>query len=132
MILVELDTGDQRVFASPGELADAIKRGEVSPSARIYHRAAAQWLPITVHPHFRENAAQRWSAPLPPLARTRWTFFSTDSPEPPALESPAASQPRRANDPSAAASPPTDRHGTSGWRSALGRAMRHIRPGGKS
>jgi len=132
MILVELDTGDQRVFASPGELADAIKRGEVSPSARIYHRASAQWLPITVHPHFRETAAQRWSAPLPPLARTRWTFFSAEAPEPPAPESPSAGKAGGANAPPAASSPSQNSSRTSGWRSALGRAMRHIRPGGKS
>lgn len=132
MILVELDTGDQRVFASPGELADAIKRGEVSPSARIYHRAAAQWLPITVHPHFRETATQRWSAPLPPLARTRWTFFSTDSAELPAPESASAGKAGGANAPADPSSPSQDSSRTSGWRSALGRAMRHIRPGRKS
>ena len=91
MILVELDGGSRRQFTSPAELAEAVGRGEIGPSARIYHQLRDQWLPITHHPEFQ----RRWGAgnvPLPPLERTRWTFFSVDPDE---AHRPATEQLRR-------------------------------------
>ena len=125
MILVQGPSGDQRQFRSSRELTEAIRRGELAPEARIYHRIAARWLPITVHPAFRRQITERLAERLPPLARTMWTFFAIDSPE----QSPqdqAALQP---------AGPPTNGHHpeekpTSAWRRVLGRAIR-LNRGGK-
>jgi hypothetical protein len=88
MILVELETGSQRLFGSQEELAAAIHRGELGAASRIYHRASGQWLPITVHPEFRRVAARLPELPLPPLARKHWTFFTVE--QRPDGESPGA------------------------------------------
>jgi hypothetical protein len=53
MYRIELSPGDVTVFRSIEELAVAIKRGVITPSARIYHSTSGNWLPIGVHPHYR-------------------------------------------------------------------------------
>jgi len=53
MYRIELSPGEETVFRSIEELAVAIKRGVVSPRARIYHNASSKWLPIQFHPHYK-------------------------------------------------------------------------------
>jgi hypothetical protein len=53
MYRIELSPGEETVFRSIEELAVAIKRGVVTPRARIFHSASRQWLPIQVHPHYK-------------------------------------------------------------------------------
>jgi hypothetical protein len=53
MYRIELSPGDETVFRSIEELAVAIKRGVVTPRARIYHNASSKWLPIQFHPHYK-------------------------------------------------------------------------------
>lgn len=53
MYRIELSPGEEAVFRSIEELAVAIKRGVVTPRARIYHNASAKWLPIQFHPHYK-------------------------------------------------------------------------------
>jgi hypothetical protein len=53
MYRIELSPGEETVFRSIEELAVAIKRGIVTPRARIYHNASNKWLPIQFHPHYR-------------------------------------------------------------------------------
>lgn len=53
MYRIELSPGEETVFRSIEELAVAIKRGIVTPRARIYHNASSKWLPIQFHPHYR-------------------------------------------------------------------------------
>jgi hypothetical protein len=53
MYRIELSPGDVTVFRSIEELAVAIKRGVITPSARIYHNTSGNWLPIGVHPHYK-------------------------------------------------------------------------------
>jgi hypothetical protein len=65
MILVEVPPGAQRLFSTFEELAAAIRRGELGPEARIYHRASAQWLSITVHPEFRRLSGATPDAATP-------------------------------------------------------------------
>ena len=53
MYRIELSPGEETVFRSIEELAVAIKRGVVSPRARIYHNSSNKWLPIQFHPHYK-------------------------------------------------------------------------------
>jgi hypothetical protein len=53
MYRIELSPGEETVFRSIEELAVAIKRGVVTPRARIYHNASQKWLPIQFHPHYK-------------------------------------------------------------------------------
>jgi hypothetical protein len=123
MILIELDTGNEELFKSSEELAAAIRRGTIGPKSRIYHRNSARWLPITVHPEYRKAAAERRSEPLPPLKRKHWTFLATDAQEEEVMaDSPAAS----------AAGPEAGEvsvnSARAGWRGAIGKAFRSLRP----
>ena len=129
MILVELEHGARRQFGSPAELAEAIARGELGPGARIYHRLRDQWLPITQHPEFqrRRTAVER---PLPPLERTRWTFFSVDPGEAHRLATEELRRPG-SDAPAKAESRAAVEAYTPAWRRAVGRAMRRLRPGQK-
>jgi hypothetical protein len=78
MYLVEIETGREEVFQSVESLASAIRRGEVGPRSRIFHRASSTWVSITVHPEYRKAAADRAGEPLPPLARKQWTFYAVE------------------------------------------------------
>jgi len=53
MYRIELSPGEETVFRSIEELAVAIKRGVVTPRARIFHSAGNKWLPIQFHPHYK-------------------------------------------------------------------------------
>jgi hypothetical protein len=64
MYRIELSPGEETVFRSIEELAVAIKRGVVTPRARIYHNASQKWLPIQFHPHYKAAL----SMPLTPAA----------------------------------------------------------------
>lgn len=78
MFLVEIEAGREALYDSVNALGEAIRRGEVGPRARIFHRASSSWISITLHPEFKKAAAARDSEPLPPLARTQWTFFGAE------------------------------------------------------
>jgi len=53
MYRIELSRGEETVFRSIEELAVAVKRGVVTPRARIFHSASNRWLPIQFHPHYK-------------------------------------------------------------------------------
>jgi hypothetical protein len=53
MYRIELSPGEETVFRSIEELAVAIKRGVITPRARIWHNASSKWLPIGFHPHYK-------------------------------------------------------------------------------
>jgi hypothetical protein len=53
MYRIELSPGEETVFRSIEELAVAVKRGVVTPRARIFHSASNRWLPIQFHPHYK-------------------------------------------------------------------------------
>jgi hypothetical protein len=78
MYLVEIEAGREALYDSVNALAEAIRRGEVGPRSRIFHRASSSWISITLHPEFKKAAAARDSEPLPPLARKQWTFFGAE------------------------------------------------------
>lgn len=130
MILVEIEAGVRKQFASPSELADAISQGAVGRNARIYHHLRQQWLPITEHPEFQRRWSGAAERPLPPLERTRWTFFSV---EPHEAGRPATAEMRRpgeiepeAGSRATSAGPATP--AAPAWRRALRIAMGRLRP----
>ena len=125
MYLVEIESGREALYDSVHALAAAIRRGEVGPESRIFHRTSSRWISITPHPVFKKAAAARASQPLPPLARSQWTFFGTEPigrefDEPPVTD-------RNAAETTAAPSASPGR-----LRSLLGRAFRNLSPAGKT
>ena len=88
MYRIELSPGEETVFRSIEELAVAIKRGVVTPRARIYHNASSKWLPIQFHPHYKAavsmpltQAALVAGPPVKPLATL--SLDQPQDPEPP-------------------------------------------------
>src|SRR4051794_22059376 len=95
MYRIELSPGEETVFRSIEELAVAIKRGVVTPRARIYHNASKQWLPIQFHPHYKAavsmqitQAALVAGPPVKPLSSL--TLEQPEDPEPPVRMAPPA------------------------------------------
>jgi hypothetical protein len=118
MYLVELEAGREELYPSVDALATAIRRGEVGPKARIYHRASSSWVSITVHPEYKKAAAAHATEPLPPLARHHWTFFGIvqhgrEYDEPTAQNGSPPAPPAPESSPS-----------RPGWRGILGRVFR--------
>lgn len=129
MILIELETGAERIFGSPSELAEAIRDGVVGAGARIYHRATEQWLPISVHPAFRNRGAAP-HRPLPPLARRRWTFFDAQHDAADARSASEAAEPNASVPVNAEADQASSDGGR--LRRAWRTATRYFRPTGPS
>jgi hypothetical protein len=95
MYRIELSPGEETVFRSIEELAVAIKRGVVTPRARIYHNASNKWLPIQFHPHYKvavsmplTQAALVAGPPVKPLATL--SLDQPQDPEPPVPIAPPA------------------------------------------
>ena len=53
MYLVELKPGKEELYRTGDELALAIRDGDVDARSRIYHRATAKWISITLHPQYK-------------------------------------------------------------------------------
>lgn len=124
MILIELAPGVRREFGTVDELVLAISRGELPSNSRVYHGKAEQWLPITAHPAFRRQARRHWDEPLPPLQRTRWTFFDA-SEELSATSRAADGQPGSTQNGGARASETTESEPAS--TGVVGKALRFLR-----
>src|SRR3954470_1095074 len=92
MYRIELSPGEETVFRSIEELAVAIKRGVVTPRARIYHNASNKWLPIQFHPHYKTAVSMPLSQsalvagpPVKPVVSLNLeAAVPTDPPLPPA------------------------------------------------
>ena len=81
MFVVEPGQGKQVGYASARELGAAIRRGELGPGARIYHRSTDRWLPITVHPEYRRAASEWERRGAMELEGRQWTFLSGEQGE---------------------------------------------------
>ncbi|MDQ3224003.1 MAG: hypothetical protein M3Q75_11125 [Gemmatimonadota bacterium] len=53
MYLVELKPGKEELYRTGDDLALAIRDGDVDARSRIYHRATAKWISITLHPQYK-------------------------------------------------------------------------------
>jgi hypothetical protein len=71
MYLVELRPGKEELYRSSDELALAIRNGDVDARSRVYHRATAKWISITLHPQYKAivAAAKEEPAAARPLRR---------------------------------------------------------------
>jgi len=70
MYLVELRPGKEELYRSSDELALAIRNGDVDARSRVYHRATAKWISITLHPQYKAIvAAARDESSSRPLRR---------------------------------------------------------------
>jgi hypothetical protein len=113
MYLVELKPGMETIYSSVAELTEAVRRGEVTEAAKVFHRARSEWAPITAHPKFREIVASLRSGP----ARKEWTFL----PAKPGETAPAPiEEPPAAATASHAPATPAKARSRRGWRLMLG------------
>jgi hypothetical protein len=75
MYLVELRPGREELYRSSDELALAIRNGDVDARSRIYHRATAKWISITLHPQYKAIVTAPKEEPAPRPVRKGWTFL---------------------------------------------------------
>jgi len=75
MYLVELRPGKEELYRSSDELALAIRSGDVDERSRVYHRATAKWISITLHPQYKAIVAAAKEAPSPRPARRGWNIL---------------------------------------------------------
>jgi hypothetical protein len=91
MYLVELRPGKEELYRSSDELALAIRNGDVDARSRIYHRATAKWISITLHPQYKAIITTPKEEPAPRPARKGWTFLGGLTPAPAPAPAPAVS-----------------------------------------
>ena len=80
MYLVELRPGKEELYRSSDELALAIRNGEVDARSRVYHRATAKWISITLHPQYKAIVAAAKEEPRP--VRRGWSILGGSSEHP--------------------------------------------------
>ena len=91
MYLVELSPGKEELYRSSDELALAIRNGDVDARSRIYHRATAKWISITLHPQYKAIITMAKEEPPARPARKGWTFLGGINPAPEASPEPVDS-----------------------------------------
>src|ERR671929_1059935 len=91
MYLVELRPGKEELYRSSDELALAIRNGDIDARSRVYHRATAKWISITLHPQYKAivAAAKEDSAPRP--TRRVWNILGGGGDQAAAPNGPEAS-----------------------------------------
>ena len=75
MYLVELRPGKEELYRTGDDLALAIRDGEVDARSRIYHRATAKWISITLHPQYKAIVAAQREEPIARQPRKTWGLF---------------------------------------------------------
>jgi hypothetical protein len=118
MYLVEIETGREQLYQSAEALGAAIRAGVIRSESKIFHRASERWISITLHPEY-QKALAAIQEPLPPLARSHWTFFGNELPARAVANHPEAT----ASEPKAQPQP-----ARRGIRALLGRARRQPSP----
>ncbi len=53
MYRIRLVSGEEAVYKTVEELAQAVSSGVISPTAEVFHKAGNRWLPINTHPDYR-------------------------------------------------------------------------------
>lgn len=88
MYLVELKPGKEELYRTGDELALAIRDGDVDARSRIYHRATAKWISITLHPQYKAIVAGQRDEPMARPARKAWGLFPSGATgQPPEMSS---------------------------------------------
>ena len=75
MYLVELRPGKEELYRSSDELALAIRSGDVDERSRVYHRATAKWISITLHPQYKAIVTAAKEEPSARPARRGWSIL---------------------------------------------------------
>lgn len=75
MYLVELRPGKEELYRTGDDLALAIRDGEVDARSRIYHRATAKWISITLHPQYKAIVSEQRDEPIARHPRKTWGLF---------------------------------------------------------
>ena len=75
MYLVELRPGKEELYRSSDELALAIRSGDVDARSRVYHRATAKWISITLHPQYKAIVAAAKEDPVTRPTRRVWSIL---------------------------------------------------------
>lgn len=75
MYLVELRPGKEELYRSSDELALAIRSGDVDERSRVYHRATAKWISITLHPQYKAIVTAAKEEPSARPARRGWSLL---------------------------------------------------------
>ena len=116
MYRIRLPSGREAEFPTIEELALALRRGDVSREALIYHRRTDQWVPIEQHPRFQgqlepdEAEAPPRPTPAETLTPPRPTPAEPQAPPRPTPVEPGAPElSARAGDLTRPASPPLPR-----------------------
>jgi hypothetical protein len=91
MYLVELRPGKEELYRSSDELALAIRNGDVDGRSRIYHRATAKWISITLHPQYKAIITAPKEEPVARPVRKGWTFLGGINPSSEPAPEPAVS-----------------------------------------
>jgi hypothetical protein len=76
MYLVELKPGKEELYRTSDELALAIRNGDVDARSRVYHRATAKWISITLHPQYRAIVSAAKDDPHATPARRPWSVLT--------------------------------------------------------
>lgn len=76
MYLVELKPGKEELYRTGDDLAIAIRDGDVDARSRIYHRATAKWISITLHPQYKAIVSGQSDEPMARPARKAWGLFA--------------------------------------------------------
>ena len=74
MYLVELRPGKEELYRTGDDLALAIRDGDVDARSRIYHRATAKWISITLHPQYKAIVADQQEEAARPV-RKGWAIL---------------------------------------------------------
>ncbi len=68
MYRIRLASGEEAVYRTAEELAQAVTSGVVSATAEVFHKSADRWLPINLHPDYRAAVTgKRPAAHTPPI-----------------------------------------------------------------
>ena len=86
MYLVELRPGKEELYRSSDELALAIRNGDVDSRSRVYHRATAKWISITLHPQYKAIMAAAKEDPARPARRGWGILGGATAAEPPSSD----------------------------------------------
>lgn len=82
MYRIRLTTGEEAVFKTVEELAQAVASGVVSPDSEVFHKGGNRWLPVNTHPDYRTLTTRKY----PALARSSAPHPIPVEPEPLAVE----------------------------------------------
>jgi hypothetical protein len=86
MYLVELRPGKEELYRSSDELALAIRSGDVDARSRVYHRATAKWISITLHPQYKAIMTAAKEDPARTARRGWGSLGGATAAEPPASD----------------------------------------------